>query len=139
MSEVNLFEVLDPVEDFTSTGRARGQGRKGKAVEDEVRRQLEADGDVPYQVARARKEQWEAKLKELEYMTKLGQLVDRAQVKEVCATAMAEFVQACRSIGDMLERRHGIDPDTCQIISDAHDKALDTLAEKFKLLGGSEL
>lgn len=135
---VDLFEVLDPDEDFTATGRARGQGRKGKAHEEEVRKQLEAEGTVPYQVARARKEQWEAKLKELDYMTKLGQLVDRAQVKEVCATAMAEFVQACRSIGDMLERRHGIDPDTCQIISEVHDKALDTLAEKFRLLGGSE-
>lgn len=136
MSEVNLFEVLDPVEGFTSTGRARGQGRKGKAVEDEVRRQLEADGDVPYQVARARKEQWEAKLKELEYMTKLSQLVSREQVKEVCSTAMAGFVQTARSIPDMLERKHGLDTDMCEVISGVLDEALDELAEKFRMLGG---
>lgn len=136
MSEVNLFEVLDPDEDFTSTGRARGQGRKGKAVEDEVRRQLEADGDVPYQVARARKEQWEARLKELDYMTKLSQLVSREQVKEVCSTAMAGFVQTARSIPDMLERKHGLDTDVCEVISSVLDEALDELAEKFRLLGG---
>lgn len=134
--EVNLFEVLDPVEDFTSTGRARGQGRKGKVVEDEVRRQLEADGDVPYQVARARKEQWEARLKELDYMSRLGQMVDRAQVKEVCATAMADFVQTCRSVGDMLERRHGIDPEVCEVVNNVMDEALEALAEKFKMFGG---
>lgn len=136
MSELNLFEVLDPDEDFTPSGRAKGQGRKGKAVEDEVRKQLEAEGDVPYQVARARKESWEAKLKELEYRKKLDELVERAMVREVAATAMSSFVQTCRSIGDMLERRHGIDPEVCQIISNVHDEALGTLADQFKMLGG---
>ena len=134
MSE-DLFEVLDP-EEYTATGRVRGQGRRTKAVEEEVKRKLAEEGDVPYQVARARKEHFESKLKELEYETRLGQKVDRAQVKEVCATAMAAFVQTCRSIGDLLERRHGVDPEVCEVVSNTIDDALDTLAEKFKMLGG---
>lgn len=137
MSDQDLFvEVLDPEEGYTASGRLKGQGRKGKAFEEEVRKQLEAEGDIPYQVARARKEQWEAKLKELEYETRLGQKVDRTQVKEVCATAMAAFVQTCRSIGDLLERRYGVDPEVCQVVSNVIDEGLDDLAEQFKLLGG---
>lgn len=137
MNDMNLFvEVLDPEDGYTPSGRLKGQGRKGKAFEEEVRKQLESEGDIPYQVARARKEQWEAKLKELEYETKLGQKVDRTQVREVCATAMASFVQACRSIGDLLERRYGVDTDTCQVVSNVIDEALDELADQFKMLGG---
>lgn len=134
MSE-DLFEVLDP-EEYTATGRVRGQGRRTKEVEDAVKRKLAEEGDVPYQVARARKEHFEAKLKELEYETKLGLKVDRAQVREVCATAMSGFVQTARSIGDMLERRHGIEPEVCAVVSTVIDEGLDALAEQFKMLGG---
>lgn len=112
--------------------RMRGQGRKGKVFENEVRDVLINDGDIDYHVARARKEAWQAKTVELDYHIKQGSFVDRDEVRQVCATAYAALSQALRSIPDAMERREGISPDIAEKVGIVIDEILGDLATAFE-------
>ena len=68
-------------------GKRENAGRKPKAFEDQVRKELEDAGEVEYAVSRARKEAWTAKTVELDYRIKEGEYVKREAVREACATA----------------------------------------------------
>lgn len=111
--------------------RMRGQGRKGKVFENEVKDVLINEGDLEYHVARARKEAWQAKTVELDYRIKEGGFVDRNEVREVCATAYSALAQAMRSIPDALERREGISPDIAEKVGVVIDEVLGDLAKAF--------
>lgn len=117
-------------------GKRENAGRKPKAFEDQVRKELEDAGEVEYTVSRARKEAWTAKTVELDYRIKEGEYVKREAVREACATAFASIAQTLRSIPDLLERREGVAPETCETVSKTIDDALNTLAEEFELFGG---
>lgn len=133
-----MSDYVDVIEIETPRlgGRREGAGRKGKAFEDKVREELEAGGEVEYSVSRARKEAWTAKTVELDYRIKEGEYVKREAVREACATAFASIAQTLRSIPDLLERREGVAPETCETVSKTIDDALNTLAEEFELFGG---
>ena len=133
-----MSEYVDVIEIETPRlgGRREGAGRKGKAFEDKVREELEAGGEVEYSVSRARKEAWTAKTVELDYRIKEGEYVKREAVREACATAFASIAQTLRSIPDLLERREGVSPETCETVSKTIDDALNNLAEEFELFGG---
>ena len=133
-----MSEYVDVIEIETPRlgGRREGAGRKGKAFEDKVREELEAGGEVEYSVSRARKEAWTAKTVELDYRIKEGEYVKREAVREACATAFASIAQTLRSIPDLLERREGVAPETCETVSKTIDDALNNLAEEFELFGG---
>lgn len=142
MSYNDLFgedDVIDviPIENSVKPPRQRGQGRKTKEVENEVRDQLANEGNVDYLVARARKESWQAKTVELDYHIKQGSFVSRDEVRQACATAYATLTQALRSVPDALERREGVSPEVAERIGIAIDEALGDLATTFEALGGN--
>lgn len=114
-----------------------GQGRKGKAFEEVVRSTIVNEGDLEYQVARARKESWAAKTVELDYRIKQGEYVEREHVRQVCATALSTVAQSLRSLPDVLERREGLDPIMADKVSLAIDDALGALAMDFEKLGAA--
>jgi phage terminase Nu1 subunit (DNA packaging protein) len=116
--------------------RMRGQGRKGKDFEDEVRSVLINEGDLDYQVARARKEAWQAKTVELDYHIKQGTFVSRDEVRQACATAYSSLAQSLRSIPDAMERREGIAPEIAEKVGIVIDEVLGDLAASFENLMG---
>ena len=72
----------------------------------------------------------------MDYRIKEGEYVKREAVREACATAFASIAQTLRSIPDLLERREGVAPETCETVSKTIDDALNNLAEEFELFGG---
>ena len=89
---------------------------------------------VAFDKARARKEQANAEMAELELAKKTRSQVDRIAVRQASATALASLVQSLRSIPDNLERRLGLSPEVAQAVGEMIDASLDTVADEFQLM-----
>ena len=89
---------------------------------------------VDFDKARARKEQANAELAELELAKRTRSQVDRIAVRQASATALASLVQSLRSIPDNLERRLGLSPEVAQSVGEMIDACLDTVADEFQLM-----
>lgn len=83
---------------------------------------------------KARHEKAKADLAELEFRTKVGELVSRAAVKQAAATAFATLAQGLRTIPDSLERRHAVDPEVAETVGREIDECLDTLAQALEMM-----
>lgn len=81
-----------------------------------------------YDVAKAREMVAKAGLRELELEVERGKLVERVAVRAASATMQQLFVQAVRSLPDVLERTYGVAPDIVELVSNAIDEALSALA-----------
>lgn len=138
MNDIDLFDAAPRVRSPNLGGAREGAGRKGRVHEDQVKAALEAEGEVDYAVARARKEAWMAKTVELDYRIKQNEYVRRDEVQQVCATAFSSLAQSLRSIPDLLERREGVDPAIAEKVGEVIDEVLSTLADEFKMLGGED-
>lgn len=131
--EIPVTEILDPLPRGGRGGRRAGAGRKSREVEDRVAAELEDDGYVPLAKARARKESALADKAELEFKRMSGEYIERAAVREACATAYAALAQALRSIPDNLERRAGVAPEIAEQVGDVIDETLADLAAQFEM------
>ncbi|MFM6981500.1 MAG: DUF1441 family protein [Microbacteriaceae bacterium] len=138
MNDIDLFDAAPSVRSPNLGGAREGAGRKTKAHEDQVKAALEAEGEIEYSVARARKEAWTAKTVELDYRIKQNEYVRRDEVRQVCATAFSSLAQSLRSIPDLLERRDGIAPEVAERVGNVIDEVLDSLANEFEMLGGED-
>lgn len=83
---------------------------------------------------KARHEKAKADLAELAFRTKVGELVARAAVKQGAATAFATLAQGLRTIPDLLERRHAIDPEVAETVGREIDECLDALATALEMM-----
>lgn len=108
-------------------GARLGAGRKPKVKN--------LDGPDPYiQLARAKakREDYRAKLNEIEYLKEAGEFYEREQILRVISTSVTVFVEQMRSLPDKLERDTGLTPHQAELVEDAIDLQLEEL--KFKLL-----
>lgn len=112
-------------------GRREGAGRKPA---DYVPSQDKQDFDS----ARARHEAAKADLAEIEVKIKSGEWVDRAAVRQACATAFASIAQGLRSIPDNLERKLGLSGEVTEQVGAVIDEALNDLADEFSLMTGGD-
>lgn len=134
--------------DVETTGHGGKRARAGRLTNAERRRRDNAEaglteigGDrlhprtddqlsasASYDVAKAREMVAKAGLRELELEVERGMLVERSAVRAASATMQQLFVQAVRSLPDVLERTYGVQPDIVEIVSNAIDEALSALA-----------
>lgn len=108
-------------------GKRPNAGRKSAAVE-----AGSADAHILYAKARAKKEAFQAQLAELEYKTKSGEYLPRADIRQAAATAYATIAQALRSIPDNLERRLGINAELAEEIGVLIDDAMNDLSSELE-------
>jgi ribosomal protein L19E len=112
-------------------GRAAFENRKGRR--DKV---VQDTGNVREETAKAKlaKETYIAKLKELDYRYRKGELVEvedvRAEAQRVAAAVMDKFKAIPPRIAVLCEGRSARDIEA--IISDAHNEAFAALHTKFK-------
>jgi len=95
------------------------------------------DGDDPsnpYTLlahARAKREFYRAKLSEVEYNAKTGELYERGEVLRVIRTAIAVFAEQMRSLPDRLERSAGLTPAQAELAEVEVDSQLEDLKAKL--------
>lgn len=83
---------------------------------------------------KARHEKVKADLAELDYRTKVGELVSRAAVTTASATMLATFAQSMRTIPDSLERKFALAPEITEAIGRDIDDSLDAMADLFAMM-----
>ena len=68
-----------------------------------------------------------------------GRYVDRAEVRQAAATALAELAQTLRSVPDSIERRLGVSPEVAAEVGDLIDHALNEVAARFEAVAEQAL
>ena len=122
------LEILDPEPSPVKSrkGGARpGAGRKPNGY-------VKPPEKVNFDVARARKENAQADLAELEYGRKRGALIERYAVRDACSHALSAVAQSLRSLPDLLERRHGLTPEQAEAATETIDAALSALSDTLQ-------
>lgn len=76
----------------------------------------------------------QARLLEHQLQVKSGEYLPRSSVREGCSVAYAMVAQSVRSIPDLVERKTGADPDTCELIEQVIDNVCADLAERMEAL-----
>lgn len=66
------------------------------------------------------------------------EVIPKAEIRQVVATAFAAFAQDARAIPDHMERRQGITPDMAVVIGDTIDGALDAMANRLQSLADED-
>ena len=88
---------------------------------------------------KARNERAKANINEFEYAVLRGRYVDRAEVRQAAATALAELAQTLRSVPDSIERRLGVSPEVAAEVGDLIDHALNEVAARFEAVAEQAL
>ena len=117
-------------------GRRAGAGRKPAPVKEAIAQKIETAGVSDIYVSKARKEEAQASMAELELRIKSEQYVSRDAVRTVSARMLATLAQALRSIPDNVERQFALRPEQVQMIADLVDDALDEAATALVNLVG---
>jgi len=92
---------------------------------------------LAYAAARAKKELAHADLANLNYLTKSGQYLPRADIRQATATAFATVAQSLRSIPDNLERRVGVSPAIAESVGEMIDIILADLSEELERMNNA--
>lgn len=129
---MSAFVTEDGVEVLDRPLGARGGARPGSGPK--PKGYVKPPETIAFDKARARKEQANAELLELELAKKTNAQVDRIAVQQAAATALSSLVQTLRAVPDNLERRLGIAPEVAQAVGEMIDAALDTLADEFEMM-----
>ena len=147
-----FFEVaLTTVDDWVRRGApVLKKGRKGVRSEYDLREMAQwlyggAGGggepetqDPDSMTPQDRKAWYESESKRRDLQVKDGELVPRAEVEQVVATAFAAVTQDILAIPDRLERSHGIAPAVAELVEQGLSLALDGLAERLSKLAPVE-
>lgn len=95
-----------------------------------------SEASKQFEAARARHELAKAQRAELALKVATGEYLPRAAYQQANATALAMLTQAIRSIPDNLERQFKLAPEVLDAISEAHDAALNQVAEQLRMMAG---
>ncbi len=85
-----------------------------------------------------RKAWYESETKRRDLQLRDRELISAAELEPAILTAFSQFAQNTQSIGDMLERRHGISPDVAVIVENALLVYLDEIADVLAVFGPVE-
>ena len=110
-------------------GARANAGRKSAAVE-----AGSADAHILYSKAKAKKMAFDAQIAELEYKTRSGEYLPRAEYRQATTMALSAIAQTLRSIPDNLERTLGVSPEIAESIEMMIDEALLGLSEDLERL-----
>lgn len=115
------------------------KGARGHATYDAgemVRALLARRGDVdPATLSPAdRRNLAVARRQELELEIRSSAYLPRDSIRQGTATAFATVAQSLRSIPDLVERKTGATPDTCELIEQVIDSVCNDLAERLEAL-----
>jgi hypothetical protein len=81
--------------------------------------------------AKAHREVFKAKITEVDYRVKAGELYERGEVLRVIRTAIAVFAEQMRSLPDKLERSAGLTPAQAELAEVEVDNQLEELKAKI--------
>jgi len=81
---------------------------------------------------------FESELKRRELETVDRGLIESSELEPAIITAFARFSQSTQSIGDTLERRHGVTADIAEIVEKALFDFLDEVADTLEQFGPTE-
>lgn len=84
------------------------------------------------------KEEWTAKKLELSYRVDSREFLARGAFREASATLLAELAQGLRSLPDILERKFNLPPAQVELVAEAIDEALTSVADGLELFTGAE-
>lgn len=82
--------------------------------------------------AKAKRENFKARLTEIEYRERVGELYHRDEILSTISTVVAVFTEQMRSLPDKLERQAGLTPSQAEMAEDEINTQLEDL--RFKLL-----
>ena len=85
-----------------------------------------------------RKAWFESEAKRRDLQIRDRELISAAELEPAILTAFSQFAQNTQSIGDMLERRHGVAPDVAVIVESALLDYLDEIADVLTIFGPVE-
>ena len=85
-----------------------------------------------------RKAWFESETKRRDLQLRDRELISAAELEPAILTAFSQFAQNTQSIGDMLERRHGISADIAVIVETALLEYLDEIADVLSVFGPVE-
>ena len=93
---------------------------------------------VNFDKARARNEDAKAGLNELKLKIESNEYLSRGAFREASATLLAELAQGLRSLPDILERKFNLPPAQVELVAEAIDEALTSVADGLELFTGAE-
>lgn len=108
-------------------GRREGAGAKPPGHEPSAER-------VDFEKERAEHERVKRAQREFKLAVEMGLYVERENVRQAAATALAVLTQALRSLPDNLERASGLTPEQAEAAALAVDAALTECATAFRAM-----
>lgn len=82
-----------------------------------------------------RKAWFESETKRRDLQIRDRELIAANEIEPAILTAFSRFAQNTQSVGDMLERRHGVAPEVAEIVEGALLNYLDELADALAVFG----